>query len=118
MAVKHFILAALCATTSLAFAGPMQTPAKDKNANAYDGAPTHRWHDGGEFTNGPRDTSQLGNGGITGGKSAPPPFTNIAPGNRPDAVTVPPVQVPEPATGALILAGLLGAGFVSRRRRK
>ena len=103
----------------------------------------------GVFTNGPADTSALGNGGVTGGPSAPPPFTDIAPGNSAHqdqdvVVTVPPASdildvivappaepvvnvvppaaaaaaVPEPATGMLVLAGMLGAGALGRRRRK
>lgn len=100
----------------------------------------------GVFTNGPADTAALGNGGVTGGPSAPPPFTDIAPGNsghEKAALPVPPASgildavppateivsnvvapaaaaapVPEPATGMLILAGMLGAGALSRRRRK
>ncbi|HEY0061683.1 MAG TPA: PEP-CTERM sorting domain-containing protein [Telluria sp.] len=98
------------------------------------------------FTNGPADTSQLGNGGVTGGPSAPPPFTDIAHGGGNGANDVPvatppasdivdvivttppdvpqadvpavPAVVPEPATGMLMLAGMLGAGALSRRRRK
>jgi hypothetical protein len=101
------------------------------------------------FTNGPADTSALGNGGVTGGPSAPPPFTDSLPGNNghhdadevvvvappasdildvivalpaeivadvvaPAAVAAP---IPEPATGLLLLAGMLGAGALTRRRK-
>jgi len=85
---------------------------------------------------------------VTGGPSAPPPFTNIAPGNSGQhdddvVVTTPPASdildvvvppktepvadvllpaaptaaVPEPATAMLMLAGMLGAGALSRRRK-
>jgi hypothetical protein len=94
---------------------------------------------GGAFTNGPADTSSLGNGGVTGGPSQPPPFTDIAHGGGNDTpaaippateladvivnlpadlpAVVAPALVPEPATGALLLAGMLGAGALRRRRK-
>ena len=120
MVVKHILMAGLCATASFAFAGPMQSPGHGKGAASVDGAPTNGHHHGGVFTHGPDDTSSLGNGGVTGGPSAPPPFTNVLPGRgRPDALPPSgPTEIPEPAGGALILAGLMAAGFASRRRRK
>lgn len=94
---------------------------------------------GGTFTNGPEDTTSLGNGGVTGGPSQPPPFTDIAHGGGNDTpaaippaseladvivnlpadlpAVVAPALVPEPATGALLLAGMLGAGALRRRRK-
>lgn len=104
---------------------------------------------GGAFTGGPADTPALGNDGVTGGPSAPPPFTDVALGHEqaepePVSVPLPPASdivdvivqtpaavspdvsapspaaslVPEPATGMLMLAGMLGAGALSRRRRQ
>jgi hypothetical protein len=101
------------------------------------------------FSNGPADTDALGNGGVTGGPSEPPPFTDVALGNGGQhdadevAVTTPPASeildavvtlpaevvadvvapaaaaapIPEPATGMLLLAGMLGAGALTRRRK-
>lgn len=200
MVVRHIIFAGLCATASLAQAGPLEagsTPSAPRAAwtfNAgstplpaaldsaqqlmsagpgswsmhrrmgdsggvttmlfsgngpkaanFTGAPTvlpsvQAAETGASFTNGPADTSQLGNGGVTGGPSQPPPFTDIAQGGGNDTpaaippateladvvvnlpadlpIVVAPALVPEPATGMLMFAGMLGAGALARRRRK
>ena len=121
MAAKQLIIAGMIfATAPLAHAIPMGAAAGPDHLLAggtVTSAPAQLRFEGGAFDNGPADTSALGNGGVTGGPSAPPPFSNIANG-KPVADAAPPGQIPEPASAALLLAGLVGLTVAGRRRRK